>query len=90
MDDRVLGAGILLGSLLGMAIYFWLVFLSPWAWLIVQLSAFLAVAAVLVILAWIGYTLATTPSPEPLEGFGEDIEHVEPETTEEEEEAPKG
>jgi predicted DNA-binding transcriptional regulator len=90
MDDRVLGAGILLGSLLGMAIYFWLVFLSPWAWLIVQLSAFLAVAAVLVILAWIGYTLATTPSPEPLEGFGEDFEPVEPETTEEEEEAPKG
>ena len=90
MDDRVLGAGILLGSLLGMAIYFWLVFLSPWAWLIVQLSAFLAVAAVLVILAWIGYTLASTPPPEPLEGFGEDIESVEPETTEEEEEAPKG
>ena len=90
MDDRVLGAGILLGSLLGVACYFWLVFLSPWAWLIVQLSAFLAVAAVLVILAWIGYTLATTPPPEPLEGFGEDFEPVEPETTEEEEEAPKG
>ena len=85
MDDRVLGAGILLGSLLGMAIYFWLVFLSPWAWLIVQLSAFLAVAAVLVILAWIGYTLATTPPPEPLEGFGEEFESEEPEPVEEEE-----
>ena len=74
MDDRVLGAGILLGSLLGIACYFWLVFMSPWAWLTVQLSAFLAVAAVLVIMAWIGYTLATTPPPEPLEDFDLDSE----------------
>lgn len=72
MDDRVLGVGILLGSLLGVACYFWLVFLSPWSMLVVQLSAFLAVAAVLVIVAWIGYTLATTPPPEPLEGLMED------------------
>lgn len=72
MDDRVLGAGILLGSLLGVACYFWLVFLSPWAWLTVQLSAFLAVAAVLVIVAWIGYTLGTTTPPEPLEGLMEE------------------
>jgi len=74
MDDRVLGAGILLGSLLGIACYFWLVFMSPWAWLTVQLSAFLAVAAVLIIMAWIGYTLATTPPPEPLEDLMEDSE----------------
>jgi len=74
MDDRVLGAVILLGSLLGVACYFWLVFLSPWAWLVLQLSAFAAVAAVLVIVAWIGYTLATTPPPEPLEGFTENFE----------------
>ena len=72
MYDRVLGAVILIGSLLGAACYFWLVFLSPWAWLTVQLSAFLAVAAVLVIVAWIGYTLATTPPPEPFEGLIED------------------
>jgi len=74
MDDRVLGAAILLGSLLGVACYFWLVFLSPWAWLAIQVSAFFAVAAVLVIVAWIGYTLATTPPPEPLEGFSEDFD----------------
>jgi len=33
---------------------------------VVQVSAFLAVAAVLAVVAWIGYTLATTPPPEPL------------------------
>jgi predicted DNA-binding transcriptional regulator len=69
MDDRVLGGVILVGSLLGAACYFWLVFLSPWSLLVIQVSAFAAVAAVLVIVAWIGYTLATTPPPAPLEDF---------------------
>lgn len=89
MDDRVLGAGILLGSLLGVACYFWLVFLSPWAWLVVQLSAFLAVAGVLVIVAWIGYTLATTPPPEPLEDLMEDFEEPSEEEEAEALEAPE-
>ncbi len=67
MDDRVLGYVILVGSLVGVACYFYLVLLSPWVLLVVQVSAFLAVAAVLLVVAWIGYTLATTPPPEPLE-----------------------
>jgi len=67
LNDRVLGYIILIGSLVGVACYFYLVFLSPWILLVVQVSAFLAVAAVLAIMAWIGYTLATTPPPEPLE-----------------------
>jgi len=40
--------------------------MSPWVLLVVQVSAFLAVAAVLAVVAWIGYTLATTPPMEPL------------------------
>jgi len=71
MDDRVLGGVILVGSLLGVACYFWLVFLSPWSLLVIQVSAFAAVAAALLIVAWIGYTLATTPPPVPLEGLSE-------------------
>jgi predicted DNA-binding transcriptional regulator len=43
--------------------------MSPWAWLTVQVSAFLAVGMCLLIMAWIGYTLATTPPPMPLEDF---------------------
>jgi len=65
----VLGYVILVGGLVGIACYFYLVFLSPWILLVVQVSAFLAVAAVLAVVAWIGYTLATTPPPEPLEDF---------------------
>ena len=72
LNDKLLGYVILIGSLFGIACYFYLVFLSPWALLVVQFSAFLAVAAILVIMAWIGYTLATTPPPEPLEDFVEE------------------
>jgi predicted DNA-binding transcriptional regulator len=68
-DDRVLGGAILVGSLAGIVVYFWLLFMSPWALLTIQVSALLAVGVCLLILAWIGYTLATTPPPMPLEDF---------------------
>ncbi len=71
MNDKVSGYSIFFGSLLGIACYYYLVFLSPWTLLVVQISAFLAVTAVLMIVAWIGYTLATTPSPMPLEDWAE-------------------
>jgi predicted DNA-binding transcriptional regulator len=74
MDDRVVGALILIGSIVGILAYFWLVFLSPWVVLTMQLTAFVAVAAVLVILAWIGYTLATTPPPRPIEEIERELE----------------
>ncbi len=72
---------ILLGSLAGIVVYFWLLFMSPWALLTIQVSALLAVGMVLLIMAWIGYTLATTPPPMPLEDFDFETE------TEEKEEA---
>ena len=86
-DDRVLGYIILLGSLGGVVIYYWLLFMSPWMWLTIQVSAFLAVGMVLLIMAWIGYTLATTPPPMPLEDFDFETETgvSEPETETEEE-----
>ncbi|MBS7637778.1 transcriptional regulator [Candidatus Bathyarchaeota archaeon] len=79
MDDRVIGAGILVGSLLGIGIYFWLVFLSPWTVLVIQVSAFAAVAALLAIVAWIGYTLATTPPPKPIEELEKELEGLQEE-----------
>ena len=72
MNDKVMGYVIFLGSLLGIACYFYLVFLSPWILLTIQVSAFVAVAAILLIMAWIGYTLATTPPPLPLEDLVEE------------------
>lgn len=73
-NDRTLGGAILVGSIAGIAIYFWLLFMSPWAMLTIQVSAFAAVGMVLLIIAWIGYTLATTPPPMPLEDFDFDLD----------------
>ena len=72
MNDKTLGYAILLGSLFGIACYFYLMFMSPWILPVLQISAFLAVTAILAIIAWIGYTLATTPPPLPLEDFVEE------------------
>ena len=74
-SDKILGGTLLLGGIVGIGIYLWLLFFSPWAMLALQLSAFLAVAAILVIVAWIGYTMATVPAPIPIEDLdlGEDL-----------------
>lgn len=63
--DRLVGAGIFTTSIAGLLIYGWLLFFTA-PQLILQVTAFIAVAAVLGILAWIGYTMATTPPPAPL------------------------
>ena len=79
-NDRVLGGAIVVGSLAGIVVYFWLLFMSPWAMLTIQVSAIAAVGMVLLIIAWIGYTLATTPPPMPIEDFDFNVEDdLEPE-----------
>jgi predicted DNA-binding transcriptional regulator len=45
--------------------------------LTLQLTGFIAVGAVLGILAWIGYTLATTPPPKPIEDVEKELEKAE-------------
>ena len=85
--DQVIGALLLVGGIIGIIIYGWLVFLSQWSFLVLQLTGFVAVAAVLGILAWIGYTLATTPPPKPIEEIEKELEEelkkLEEETKEE-------
>lgn len=83
-DDQVLGYIIFLGSLAGVVVYFWLIFLSSWSWRVIQVSAYVAVLGVLVIVAWIGYTLMTTPPPMPLEDFDFEFDVDEEETGSEE------
>jgi predicted DNA-binding transcriptional regulator len=63
--DQAIGGAILLGSMAGIIVYGWLLY--SYAMIVLQLTAFVAVAAVLVILAWIGWTMATTPPLEPIE-----------------------
>ena len=63
--DRMMGGLILAGSIVGIVVYGWL--LLSYSVLVLQVTAFLAVAAMLGISAWIGWTMATTPPPAPLE-----------------------
>ena len=67
--DQVIGALILAVSVIGIIVYGWILFFTEWTLFLLQITGFFAVVAVLRILAWIGYTLATTPPPKPLEGM---------------------
>jgi len=86
-SDQILGAFILLGSIVGVVVYGALLFLlgETISLLTLQVSAFLAVAFVLGIMAWIGYTLATTPPPKPIEEVEKEIEKEVKETETKEE-----
>ena len=79
MNDKTLGLLIVMLSLMGMIGYFvwsFAPFLGPvisdwitpeiseWAF---KLPVILAIYAMLAIILWIGYTMATTPPPIPLE-----------------------
>lgn len=71
--DQFTGFIILFTSILGILIYGWLMFFTTWSILALQISAFVAVAVVLAILAWIGYTLATTSPPESIEEIEKEL-----------------
>lgn len=63
-NDRVVGGAVFGGSVIGIVLY---AVLLLYAWEItVRVTAFIGVALILAILAWIGYTMATTPPPEPV------------------------
>jgi predicted DNA-binding transcriptional regulator len=63
--DQAWGLAIFVLSVLGIILYGWFVY--GWPLITLQITAFLAVALILAIAAWIGYTMATTPPPAPLE-----------------------
>jgi predicted DNA-binding transcriptional regulator len=63
--DQGIGAVILVGSVAGIVLYAWLIY--AFTILVLQITAFVAVAGILGIAAWIGWTMATTPPPAPFE-----------------------
>lgn len=60
--------------MIGIVVYGWILFFTEWTLLLLQITGFVAVVAVLGILAWIGYTLATTPPPKPIEEIEKELE----------------
>ena len=69
VNDKSTGSLLLIIGLAGILIYGYLLFFynASMTTLILQITAFIAVAMILAIIAWIGYTMATTPPPEPLD-----------------------
>lgn len=63
-NDSAVGGAIFAGSIAGIIIY-GLLLVFFWE-ITIRVTAFLAVALLFAILAWIGYTMATTPPPEPI------------------------
>jgi len=74
--DQAIGGLILVGSVAGIIIYAWLLFLvgAEISMLALKFTGLIAVGGVLGILAWIGYTLATTPPPAPIEDIEKELE----------------
>lgn len=74
VNERVLGAVILVGGVAGIMLYGWLVLFSGWNLLVLQLTGFIVVTAVFAVIAWIGYTMATAPEFEPMKAVEPKIE----------------
>ena len=80
--DQVIGIGLLTISIAVIAVYGYFIFLPPnflvfgmsLDLFIMKLTLFIAVLVVFAILAWIGYTLATTPPPKPIEEIEKELE----------------
>lgn len=59
--DRKAGVALLIVSLVGFAVYAYFLLGTDWGIVIVKLTVLVVVAALLAVLAWIGYTIATAP-----------------------------
>ncbi|HID04826.1 MAG TPA: transcriptional regulator [Aigarchaeota archaeon] len=82
LSDKTIGIILMAASLIIIVAYAWLVFLPPGIEIlgdridifVLKLTGFMAIASFFGLLAWIGYTLATTPPPKPIEEIEKEIE----------------
>ncbi len=83
--DQIVGVALMVVSAIVIIVYALLmfgpyiptlstVFTQSVSLIALQVTAFIAIAVVFGILAWIGYTLATTPPPKPIEEIEKEIE----------------
>lgn len=72
--DQVVGWGLLALSVIVIIVYAYILFLTQYSQLLIQITLMVAVIGVFGILGWIGYTLATTPPPKPIEEIEKEIE----------------
>lgn len=73
----MIGLVLLVAGVFGILLYGWLVFLTQWSMVVLQLTGFVAITAILAIVSWIGYTMATTPPPKPIEDVESELKEEE-------------
>jgi len=77
---------VVVGVLYTLGLFYWGYYLNPYwgiAFTLVALPVFIAFIAILAIGAWIGWTMATTPPPKPIEEITSEMETEQKTTTEE-------
>lgn len=73
--DQVIGWLLVAVSIVVIVVYAWLMWFGGDWWIpVAKLTLTFGIVAVFGILAWIGYTLATTPPPKPIEEIEKEIE----------------
>ncbi len=74
--DQLVGSGMVVGSLIVLGIVIYLLFFAPEAVSIMTLKVIVTIAIGIIagLVAWIGYTLATTPPPKPIEEIEKELE----------------
>ena len=72
--DQLLGVLLMAASIIVAIIYIYALLSPAYTMLVLQLTAGAIVLAVLFIIGWIGYTLATTPPPPPIEELEKELE----------------
>ncbi len=75
--DQAVGAGLLALSVVVIAIYIWLVFFPSAEGVdifVLKITGAAVIAAIFGIIGWVGYTLATTPPPKPIEEIEKELE----------------
>ena len=72
--DKAIGGLLLIISIIVIVIYGYILFFTKYDILLLKITGLIAVIVVFGVLAWIGYTLATTPPPKPLEELEKELE----------------
>jgi predicted DNA-binding transcriptional regulator len=72
--DQLIGALLLLVSIVGIIVYGFLLYSFPI--IVLQITGFVIIAGALAVVCWIGYTLMTTPPPKPIEEIEKEMPAV--------------
>ncbi len=62
-DERLIGLGLVVISLIAIIVSGWLLFFSKYSFLVLKVTAFVAISVLFCLIAWVGYIMATSSAP---------------------------